>query len=188
MSWTCFLAERTDRARESLRRYARLDAPCPATGAYHNASVDLGTDVPFAGEYNGSGRDDFPHDDPRWPTACACGYAFAEIDTWQHNLDRLYRDGGGRLFTLRDAPPGAMWDAQWAADHWHGNDGRCLYVKLPDGSDWCVDGPAANSDTGWQRTGEPPRITATPSIDSGGYHGFLQNGVLTDDIEGRTYG
>ncbi|MCL5265184.1 MAG: hypothetical protein M1343_08345 [Chloroflexi bacterium] len=41
---------------------------------------------------------------------------------------------------------------------------------------------------GWTVTGEAPNITCSPSINAvGAYHGFLQNGVLSDDVEGRTY-
>lgn len=70
---------------------------------------------------------------------------------------------------------------------------QALFIQLPDGV-WCIDGLASGDPTkkGWTVTGEPPLITAQPSINSNpgypdGYHGFLQNGVLTDDLEGRTY-
>jgi hypothetical protein len=70
---------------------------------------------------------------------------------------------------------------------------QALFIQLPDGV-WCMDGLASGDPTkkGWTVTGEPPNITVAPSINSNrgnrkGYHGFLQNGVLTDDLEGRTY-
>lgn len=48
---------------------------------------------------------------------------------------------------------------------------------------------------GWEITingelvhGEKPDITVKPSINcDGSYHGFIRNGVITDDCEGRTY-
>lgn len=41
---------------------------------------------------------------------------------------------------------------------------------------------------GWAVTGEPPDITCSPSINAiGDWHGFLANGVLSDDVEGRRY-
>lgn len=41
---------------------------------------------------------------------------------------------------------------------------------------------------GWQVTGEPPLITVSPSINlAGAYHGWIQNGIISDDCEGRTY-
>ncbi len=62
-----------------------------------------------------------------------------------------------------------------------------LMCVLPDGKAWCMDYVAGNG-PGWQVTGEAPNLTAQPSIDSGQYHGWLKDGVLTDDLEGRTYG
>lgn len=48
---------------------------------------------------------------------------------------------------------------------------------------------------GWIVTGEVPKLTASPSLGIGRnaegrwhYHGWLKDGVLSDDIEGRTYG
>lgn len=61
-----------------------------------------------------------------------------------------------------------------------------INAKFPDGSSWSV-------------TGEAPNFTVSPSINCyesrgkdgvlyrQGWHGWLQNGVLSDDCEGRTY-
>jgi hypothetical protein len=65
-----------------------------------------------------------------------------------------------------------------------------LCVRLPDGSLFCPDSNADGDDAhrGWTVTGEPPRISVSPSINVvGHYHGFLQEGVLSDDVEGRTF-
>lgn len=70
-----------------------------------------------------------------------------------------------------------------------------LVVKLPSGTDWNMDrGRVLNAKLGaqkvpqWTRTGEPPNITAYPSINhTGRYHGWLKDGVLSDDIEGRKF-
>jgi hypothetical protein len=42
-----------------------------------------------------------------------------------------------------------MWNATWYADipDWCGADGMALMVKLPDGTDWHVDGTANNCDS-----------------------------------------
>ena len=41
---------------------------------------------------------------------------------------------------------------------------------------------------GWTVTGEAPRITVQPSINAvGDYHGWLVDGVLSDDVEGRLF-
>lgn len=68
-----------------------------------------------------------------------------------------------------------------------------LVVRMPDGTDFCVDGPTRQSGErgsgGWQVSGEPPVITVTPSINLVGYyHGWIRDGVITDDCEGRTFG
>lgn len=68
-----------------------------------------------------------------------------------------------------------------------------LLVRLPNGSEFCLDWWATGAGkSGWTITGEAPNITARPSInyrpgDPGGWHGWLTNGQLSDDLEGRTY-
>lgn len=130
------------------------------------------------------------HDDGRWPETCQrCGrYRFTEDDQWQHDVHMLYAgtpEGGSRwVGTLREAPPGAMWDAWWVARWKPGPGGIRLYVQTPSG-EWDIDGPA-NNGPGWTREGMVPNVTARPSIlidprpedDMPGYHGFLTNGWL----------
>lgn len=71
-----------------------------------------------------------------------------------------------------------------------------IAVCLPNGTHWMIDNRFADGNGGWKEngwtiTGEAPNITANPSINSmspnNGYHGWLQNGILTDDLEGRRY-
>ncbi len=82
-----------------------------------------------------------------------------------------------------------MWDAWWlkgASRFKIRPDGMCLIVRTP-GGDWMIDGPS-NNGNGWERTGEVPNITVSPSIDcQKKYHSYLKNGVLGDDIEGRKF-
>lgn len=66
-----------------------------------------------------------------------------------------------------------------------------LYVMTPAGP-FCVDqSQVVNGEFaggGWYVSGEAPNITVSPSINfPGQYHGWLQNGLLTDDCEGRRY-
>jgi len=66
-----------------------------------------------------------------------------------------------------------------------------LLVVLPCGCSWNIDSKATGSEHGWTVTGKAPDLTATPSINcihERGYHGWLRNGELSDDLEGRTYG
>jgi hypothetical protein len=151
-----------------------------------------------------------PRDDPRWPVGCGkdCGYRFTDTDLWQVWDEPLWRRADtGELRILHTgmtppdiaaAEPGASWDAAWMGDSWRGPDGIHLTVRCPrpDGSegsphDWPVDGPS-NSGGRWTRSGDPQacNVTASPSIAIGDpnkpgyYHGFLQNGTLTDHLGG----
>lgn len=202
MTYPCFLITPTDRAFRFLRRYTfahgTADA-CPTRpGAYgHSAKVEI-EPGPDARDAEGNWRAlDWPRDDSRWPTHCACGYGFQADDPWICDQHAIYLTPDGRECSIhfgafapgdpRAAPTGAMWDAPWLAEFWHGSDGRCLMLRLPDGHDWTIDGPSRNDGTGWTRTGTPPKITARPSILSPNYHGWLTDGVLSDDLDGRSY-
>lgn len=60
-----------------------------------------------------------------------------------------------------------------------------LAVFTPGGI-WCIDCPSTEPPHAhWQREGEPPHITASPSIVLGPrekplYHGWLRDGILAD--------
>jgi hypothetical protein len=62
-----------------------------------------------------------------------------------------------------------------------------LTLVLPDGNIWIVDSRASNEAAGWDLTCDPPNLTARPSIMTDTYHGWLTDGVLSNDLEGRTY-
>lgn len=67
-----------------------------------------------------------------------------------------------------------------------------LMVCLPNGTFWCIDTVPRKGDSGWTVTGSPPNITVWPSIYNApgtprAYHGFLTNGVLSGDVEGRIF-
>lgn len=74
----------------------------------------------------------------------------------------------------------------------HNSDRRPLFVILPGLIPFCIDGQVwvdGEPSGGWTVTGDAPNITVMPSINAGGtYHGFLQNGLLSADVEGRLYG
>lgn len=198
MPWTCVLLIATDQASLSLRRYATPER-CPASGlGIHNAHTLIGT-APIVISERGTWDVEVaepPHSDPRWPTHCACGYEFRDSDTWQLSTSRVYeRQDTHERLTLHEAEPGMMWDGDWYLDMgapWAGPDGRSLVMRLPGNGEWAIDGPS-RSGGGWTRTGEVPNITARPSILSypssagPGYHGWLTDGELSDDLEGRQY-
>ena len=183
----CFWVEPTGVEARSLRRYSdREGTVCPSRFGYHNASVPI-EPAPDSKEAIG-GKGEFA-DDPRWPTHCECGYEFVESDHWQVFRVDIYRAADGREWPIRELPPGAMYDATWYHESKYGvgADGIALVVILPpNGGDdyWHVDGSANNNPApqGWQRTGTvkgpSPTVTATPSILTPRYHGWLRNGFL----------
>lgn len=204
----CFFLEPTGQAFVALRRYSDSQSrPC-ATGSYHNAMTPVGT-LPVREVEHEDGRRTYElaeahpnpaHEDPRWPTVCErCGYAFQEDDIWQPWYERLYRRlDTGEEMTIRDAPAGALWYADWMpASWWHGPDGRVLMCRTP-GGDWNIDSRASNCTLRddnehrcWVRHGDPrnpPSLTVDKngltcaagagSIQAGSFHGFLRDGVL----------
>lgn len=158
---------------------------------YHEAVAVI---VQESGSEKPSGRVDcFPEweNDPRWPTRCECGHAFTGKDPRYVDRPTLWqRSDTGELVTLHDAPPGAMWYADWYPAGQRGPDGHVLIVNTPAGH-WNVDGKSTNG-SGWERFGVPPRVTANPSIlfhphrveghpePQGGYHGWLRDGKLIE--------
>lgn len=202
MSTPCFWVERTGDAEVIVRRYAS-GTECPEQG-YHDAKASIGryslvlTDDGMIDSLDGT----LDHGDPSWPVSCGCGYRFTDEDRWQVNQEPYYRSSDGREWQARNLPPGAMLDAYWQPEAWKGPDGMAVTVILPEGpyvegmTDtrswwWIVDGPATEASKliphAWSRTGDPkanpPTISATPSINAvGRYHGFLTNGVLTDNL------
>jgi hypothetical protein len=206
MGWKAMLLEETDQARVWLRRHHQ---GCVA-GSYCNAMTHL-EDGPWnkIGDYSGIGDtpfklEDFPADDPRWPTQCEkCGQPFAPEAAYQLFYRPLYRrPDTGALLTLDNLETGMMWGAWWMRDamvsEFYKRDWADkrppLYMAMPGGvSEWFMDGIASNG-PGWEITGEyPHKLTARPSIgktdDKGNwlYHGWLTDGILSSDIDGRVF-
>jgi len=189
----CFLLTPTDEVVVVLRRFGRFCAEVPprcgrqaprypgaevATFDYHDAVVEIGREVGSLDAGCDGERDisDIAHDDPRWPTICACGYAFVEDDHWQEWRDRRYRRSDtGDLVTISNAPAGALYDS---GGH---SDGQSLRImcKTPAG-EWLI----GNPQRAWTWTGSLPDITVTPSIAIGDprrFHAVLTNGWLEID-------
>jgi hypothetical protein len=157
-----FLIDSLPRCQVSLRRFAWSEVNKCSNNWCHNASVIIGEE-PWSQDYDGDGRlagdHTVPKADARWPKVCEhCGYAFTDEDQWQVNRERFFTNPATQeIFTLRKAPPGAMWFATWMEDRekdgdrpngfWTGPDGRSLMVRLPDGRDWHVDSRANNCDS-----------------------------------------
>lgn len=205
-----FWVEESGECIVSLRRYTNSTGGWTCAEGWHNAMAPFGT-VPAEIDDEGVMRaqpDETDHDDPRWPAHCerGCGYAFTEADQWQMFTDRGYvNPATGQTYAKRDLPPGATYSAPWYRMFYNKqtppDDGITLCVKLPNGSDWCVDSQASNCDrkgeahSCWVREGDPRQCNVTVgkggntgantctagagSILAGDYHGFLQAGILT---------
>ncbi len=178
---SCFLLTPTDRVRLKLRRYKSGSGSCEGPNTYHNALTPFDV-VPAKFDEQGilqaCSHLEPPHDDPHWPKKCErCAYEFQPEDMWQLFHELLYvRSDTGEEVILREAPVGAMWDADWLP--WKGPDGKSLVVMTPAG-EWTIDGPSSGGGH-WTRTGSAPRITVQPSIHfPGKFHGWLTAGVLS---------
>lgn len=103
-------------------------------------------------------------------------------DVWRARVEQWRAEGA-----KRDDPMVARLSDQYLA----GTIDRRppLMVVLPNGDYFGVDSSISGETRGWQVAGEPPRITVSPSINCvGAWHGWLQDGVLSDDVEGRAGG
>lgn len=112
----------------------------------------------------------------------------------EHRFDDL---PVGTMFSVPESPergwPWFLTTDDWLSDHYrqHNAGRRPLLVVLPGRHLFCVDGQCWSDGKrygGWQVTGQAPNITVSPSINLGGlYHGWLRNGVISDDCEGRKF-
>lgn len=199
MNVKCFAFTRTPTVRRYLRRYAG-DSTCLLNG-YHNAMEPFEDVDRPEGDDTVLSTPEPPYDPLLWPRTCSCGYVFLDEDSHQIFEDPLYRrEDTGEIVSLRNAPPGAMYFADWYDDivgH-KGDDGRSLVVILPNGNPWQIDTQARNCTMPddhaqlrhhcWVRHGEVPNVTVDKrgatcaagggSIQSGDWHGFLIGGEL----------
>lgn len=201
MTTKVFWCEATDECDYFFRRYSDGVRDCPSPYKYHDAQAFWyrGARIPAGegGQYFGTPE---APADAAWPTICkACPRPFSDEESRQVFIEPVYRRvDNGDLFHWRDAPVGAMTDAWWLGDHWAGDDGIHLMVKLIGDHDWLVDGPCSNCTRKgeqhycWVRHGDPRTgnihvdkngntcAAGAGSIAIPGYHGFLHDGVLTD--------
>lgn len=183
----CVLFERVPEIARYYRRYAK-DHECeykPGVMSYCNACTFMDV-IPLEGDTIHE-QPMPPKDDPMWPKGCErCGYPFVDEDRWQVFTDWRFRNTEtGEIVNFRELPVGAMYDCHWYGKDMRGPDGKALVVILPDRTPWCIDGYAHPKGQepiphAWTRTGTPPNVSASPSILTPGYHGWLKDGVLTD--------
>jgi hypothetical protein len=142
-------------------------------------------------------------DSGEWPSVCErCG---APVPAQDSDVERyaihkyLWDTPSGNLepgciFHATDLTP-SRWNSKgFSRQYWE----RCkragkilapLAVVCPNGDRWYIDMPADNGATGadgltdgWTVEGEPPRITCSPSINTGTYHGWLRDGVFREPV------
>jgi hypothetical protein len=92
----------------------------------------------------------------------------------------LWKTPDGEILDFRKLKVGAIWK----------HPTRGITVKLPGFSGmngWAMEQEGSPGNR-WTVTGEIPNVTATPSVNCvGTYHGWVTNGVVTDDCEGRKF-
>jgi len=197
----CFMLRPTERARVALRRIGWInegEPECPIVGiCAHVARLEIGIETYPLDEVlpgrqrGGDDRLATPDDmrDGRWPMKCECDYAFKADDEWRVDRTRIYASDDGLECLLSEAPPGAMWYADWYPETMRGPDGHTLVVSCPpsgSGNHWIVD--VSRPNRVWTRLGDPPNITVHPSImftseaneGASAYHGWLRGGYLEE--------
>ena len=199
MPWKMYLIERTDFCRRSLRRYAKSSLPGRVPDPKHYCDVTVVIDEKFYSPGDNNGRSDNIagyENDPRWPKTCdKCSQPFLAEDHWQVNEERLWSGSlDGKLYILREHPPGATWPCDWFPEEgpngqWTGPDGKAWAVMMPAGMEWMIYSYASgNPKQKWSVSGTVPKITVSPSIyQVGYYHGFIRDGIITDDCDGRKF-
>ena len=104
---------------------------------------------------------------------------------WGPTLEELKQDDPKWDYALR------TYASHLSDYYWANNSARPpLFVMLPGLIPFCVDGQTWSHGVhsgGWTVTGVAPDITVGPSINQPMYHGFIQGGVISDDVEGRHY-
>jgi len=183
----CFLVRKTDLVEVALRRFS-FAKDVPEGGCEHESGFKVILEraqatewlVPLDDGVIESSRNLAPEDE-RWPLMCPkCGKEFPPDSTRQVWVKPVYEGApDGVLRSLRNLLPGSMYDSLWETryDGWHHADGHAWTVVLPDGVHWNIDRVARHGGR-WERTGEPPELTVSPSIRTGTYHGHLVGGVL----------
>ncbi len=139
----------------SLYIYSEADGCTNNNNSYHRACILIEEKDKLNEEGNVSLLSDelkkLIEEKYKWPSACSCGYEFTEQDLTKKSIQRdaEYSDEAGNKMTRRNAPIGAIWNADWMASDPEdcGPDGLCLIVRLPNGNDWTIDSRASNCDS-----------------------------------------
>lgn len=101
-------------------------------------------------------------------------------------------DVGGGEVDIDNLPPGGMFHSSMAPPFTSGrafDDGIPSFVVcVPGKSLWQMHHPGTDGRSIWKITGEIPIVTAHPSIHYVGiYHGWLKDGIVSEDVDGRRF-
>lgn len=142
---------RLGRERRFLIRTSEADTCTDGTWCRASAWAGDGLSTLASSDLEGDATGVWPRvGEARWPTACeTCHRPFRSEEPWRYDRRRLYSykgPYGHLLVTLRNAPPGSIYDAQWLHGFsWgEGPDGRALHAICPNGYPWHLDGEASN--------------------------------------------
>jgi hypothetical protein len=180
----CFLMQPTGEYARWLRRFSEEGLKCKTSIlGYHNAEHPIEV-VRSNGGPPKSG-DVWDHGDPRWPQLCDCGHVFDEDDFHQVLYRTLYRrEDTGNVYTIFDAPVGAMWYVDWVPKDDHGFDGHSIVLKTPGGDAWLD--KVQEDGTKLGRTGRAPLVGVEGQLKAGydskkkdyRWKGWLVDGLL----------
>jgi hypothetical protein len=98
---------------------------------------------------------------------------------------RLADPNDGKKPEVGDMWPCDYWPARWLSTyydtHWKGKR-LPMMVQLPSGP-FCIDMSVMKDGHP-----DPPNVTLSPSVNIvGSYHGWIQNGIISEDCEGRKF-
>jgi hypothetical protein len=109
---------------------------------------------------------------------------------------RMIDPASGASPEIGDMWPCDYWPSRWLSAYYDmtWREKRLpMMVWLPCGS-FCIDtcfiknGDLDPERAGWVVTGEPPLVTLVPSINIVGlYHGWIHDGIISDDCDGRQF-
>jgi hypothetical protein len=205
----CFMLEQISKQSRKLIVLTLIQDPCPTTGKEHRLEFEIPQKVSLDSIVEDAEGLSLRTDDIQIPLACVCGLRFTKANSESTISGSYYEYRNPKTGKINSLPhlvatPGAMWECPWLVEEreeiireggsflsqffvrdWLGKR-YPICVMCPDGSNWIVDQKSSNGD-GWTITGEEPKLTAKPSIQTPGYHSWLTDGLFGTDPNCKLY-
>lgn len=127
----------------------------------------------------------------RWKCFKVKGIRRVRMGRSGHQL--LWKLPDGRWVRFDQLPVGAMWHTNDLPDDYdakkrYKGDKASICVVVPGKSIWHMHHLGTDGTSKWTVEGEIPNVTAKPSINFiGRYHGYVDEGYVSDDYEGREF-